>query len=186
MADDLGGDALADLALGLGVDRQREIRMRLDVDEARRHGEPCGVDGLLGAAFELRADRGDTAVFNGEISRGAGRAAAVENKPAADQDVMHGKMARGWDRPKVDVDLDIYRIAGRDGTAIGPNAKSEWLLSGTPPDPKGGAAFERDLEGVVRFLGQKAAIGQTLGPIRVRLDRVVLRQVRQLAQIPLV
>ena len=39
MADDLGGDALAHLAFGLRIDRQREIRMGLDVDEARRHGE---------------------------------------------------------------------------------------------------------------------------------------------------
>ena len=39
MADDLRGDALAHLAFGLRIDRQREIGMRLDVDEARRDGE---------------------------------------------------------------------------------------------------------------------------------------------------
>ena len=47
MADDLGGDALAHLALGLGIDRQREVGMGLDVDEARRDGEAGGVDGFL-------------------------------------------------------------------------------------------------------------------------------------------
>ena len=46
MADDLGGDALADLAFGFRIDRQREIGMGLDVDEAGRDREPCGVDGL--------------------------------------------------------------------------------------------------------------------------------------------
>ena len=46
MADDLGGDALAHLALGLGIDRQREVGMGLDVDEARRHREAGGVDDL--------------------------------------------------------------------------------------------------------------------------------------------
>ena len=54
MADDLGGDALADLALGLRIDRQREIGMRLDVDEARRDGEARGVDGLASRSPQMR------------------------------------------------------------------------------------------------------------------------------------
>ena len=90
MADDLGGDALADLAFGLGIDRQREVGMGLDVDEARRDRKPRGVDGFRRGLVELRADCGDAAVLDGEIGRHAGAAGAVEQEPAADQDVMHG------------------------------------------------------------------------------------------------
>ena len=89
MADDLGGHPLAHLAFGLGIDRQREVRMGLDVDEARRHGEPRCVDGLAGGLFDAPADRGDTAVADGDVARRAGRSAAVINQPAADQDVVH-------------------------------------------------------------------------------------------------
>ena len=41
------------------------------------------------ARVDARADRGDAAVCDREIAGGAGRAAAVEQKPAADHDVMH-------------------------------------------------------------------------------------------------
>ena len=57
MADDLGGDALAHLALGLGIDRQREVGMGLDVDEAGRDGEAGGVDGLLRRAADVATMR---------------------------------------------------------------------------------------------------------------------------------
>ncbi len=93
MADDLGGHALAHLALGLGIDRQREVGMGLDVDEARRHREAFGVDHLGGVACELHADGGDAAVADRDVASCAGRSAAVEQQAAADEDVVgHGRI----------------------------------------------------------------------------------------------
>ena len=87
MADDLGGNALAHLAFGLRVDRQGEVRMRLDVDKAGRHRQALGID-HPGRAFRHRAaHRGDAPGPNGDIADLAGPAAAVDNRAAADQDV---------------------------------------------------------------------------------------------------
>ena len=96
MADDLGGDALAHLALGLGIDRQREVGMGLDVDEAGRDREPVGVDHLGGVAARFAADRGDAAVADGDVARLARGAAAVEQQAAADQDVVGHALADSW------------------------------------------------------------------------------------------
>src|SRR5215467_844068 len=88
MADDLGGHALAYLALGLGIDWQREVGMGLDVDEARRHGKAVRVDDLGCCVIDVRTDSGNAAVADGDIAALAGRSRAVEEKTAADQDVM--------------------------------------------------------------------------------------------------
>src|SRR5262249_28108167 len=88
MADDLGGHALADLALGLGTDWQREVGMGLDVDEARRHGKAVRIDDLGCRVIDARPDSCDAAVADGNIAGLAGRSRAVEEKTAADQDVM--------------------------------------------------------------------------------------------------
>ena len=67
MADDLGGDALAHLALGLRVDRQHEIGMGLDVDKPRRHRQPAGVDDALGIGRQIAADLGDSPGLDRQI-----------------------------------------------------------------------------------------------------------------------
>ena len=90
VADDLGRDALPDLALGLGIDRQREVGMSLDVDEARSDGEARGLDGFRRGFVDPRGDRGDPSCADREIGRHARTTAAIEQEPAADQDVMHG------------------------------------------------------------------------------------------------
>ena len=89
MADDLGGDALAHLALGLGIDRQGEIGMRLDVDKARRHGEPGRIDHALRGAIDA-ADCRNPPARNRDVARHAGTAGAVKHSAAADQDIVHG------------------------------------------------------------------------------------------------
>ena len=87
MPDDLGRDALAHLAFGLWIDRQREVRMRFDVDEAGRHRQPFGID-HLGRAFRQRAaDRGDPPGANGDVADFPGPPAAVDQGAAADQHV---------------------------------------------------------------------------------------------------
>ncbi len=88
MADDLGGHPLAHLALGLGIDRQREIGMGLDVDEARRHREARCVDGLRRLARQRSADRCNAAVRDSDVLHAAGAAAAVEDAAVADEDVV--------------------------------------------------------------------------------------------------
>ena len=89
MADDLGGDALAHLAFGLRIDRQREIRVGFYVDKTRRDGEPFGVDDFFRAIGAARPDHSNAAVRDGEIAGDAGTAGAVEQSATADQDVVH-------------------------------------------------------------------------------------------------
>src|SRR5256885_8123389 len=57
MSDNLGRDALADLALGLWVDRQGEIGVGLDVDKAGRDRQPRGVDNPLGRTRDRKSTR---------------------------------------------------------------------------------------------------------------------------------
>ena len=119
MADDLGGHALADLAFGLGIDRQGEVGMGLDVDEARRDREPCGVDGPAGIGRDLRPDGGNAAVRDREIARNAGAAAAVEQEPVADQEVAAHARASCFTRRCADNGHStIRRGVNRIGLAV--------------------------------------------------------------------
>src|SRR4029077_14418552 len=96
MADNLGGDALAHLALGLRIDRQGEIRMRLDVDKARREGEGLGVDDLSRGAGDVGADRRDAPVGDSKIAGDSWTAGTVVQNSAADQDVVHRDANGEW------------------------------------------------------------------------------------------
>src|SRR5437763_14573334 len=87
MSDNLGRDALADLALGLWVDRQGEIGVGLDVDKAGRHRQPCCIDDPLGIARQIAPDLRDATVGDRHIAPLARSAAAVIERAAADQDV---------------------------------------------------------------------------------------------------
>ena len=60
-ADHFGRDALADLALRVAVDEQREVRVRMRIDEAGRHHLAAGVDRSRRGAADA-ADTGDAAV----------------------------------------------------------------------------------------------------------------------------
>ena len=88
MADHLGGDALADLALGQWIERQGEIGMGLDVDEARRDDETGGVDHARGIGPRcLRADGGDAVADDRDIGADRLGAGPVDHLAAADEDV---------------------------------------------------------------------------------------------------
>ena len=87
MPDDLGRDALAHLAFGLRVDRQGEVRMRLDVDKAGRHRQALGIDHLGRAFRQGAAERGDPPVANRDVADLARPPAAVDQGAAPDQDV---------------------------------------------------------------------------------------------------
>src|SRR5256885_15082394 len=87
MSDNLGRDPLADLALGLWVDRQGEIGVGLDVDKAGGDRQPRGVDNPLGRTRQIVPDLRDAAVGDRHIALVARSAAAVIERAAADQDV---------------------------------------------------------------------------------------------------
>ena len=91
MADDLGRDALAHLAFGLGVDRQGKVGMGLDVDKAGGDREPLGIDHSRRTRRQKSSERRDPTVANGNVADLAGPPAAVDDEPPADQDVAaHG------------------------------------------------------------------------------------------------
>ena len=84
MPDDLCCHTLPYLALSLGVDRQSEIGMGLDVDKARRDGKTFGIDRPGRVRRKGLADRRDPAAAQGDISYLARPAAAVDDEAAAD------------------------------------------------------------------------------------------------------
>ena len=91
LADDLGGHALADLAVGAAVHQQRGVAVGVHVDEAWRHGEAARVDRLRGAGAAQVADGFDALAAHADIA-GEGRcAAAVDELAASDQDVEHAQ-----------------------------------------------------------------------------------------------
>jgi hypothetical protein len=91
VTDHLGGDALEDLALGPRGVRQREIGVRLDVDEPRRHHEPIGLDHAPGRPRMAGRDGGDPAVAHRGVGAHRLRARAVQERAAADDEVVHAR-----------------------------------------------------------------------------------------------
>src|SRR5262249_61693685 len=60
----------------------------LDVDEAGRHGKAARVDDFGGRVVDARRDGGNAAIADRDIDGLARGSRAVEEKTAADQDVM--------------------------------------------------------------------------------------------------
>src|ERR1700733_2985931 len=84
-----GCDALTHLALRLRVNGQSEIRMRLDVDEARRDRQPGYIDLSFGRTGCL-ADCCDSVVRDREVAAFSRPAAAiVEGATAQDEIKAH-------------------------------------------------------------------------------------------------
>ena len=101
IADDLERDALADLRLRARVERQREVRVGVDVDEPGGDDLAAGVEHAAGRPGRARLDGGDAAVEHGDVGLAAGRAAAVDDVAATDQEVVHVRAAAtagagGW------------------------------------------------------------------------------------------
>jgi hypothetical protein len=78
MAYDLCGDALSDLAFGLWIYRQREIGMRLDVDEAGRDHEPLGIHRFARRGADRGAYRYDAMILDPHVTGDARVAGAVK------------------------------------------------------------------------------------------------------------
>ena len=85
VADDDGGDALADLRQHV---RRREddlIVVGVHVDESRRDDPAADVEHVGTFGRQIRADRDDALAFDAHVGAEARRAAAVDDGAAAQQ-----------------------------------------------------------------------------------------------------
>ena len=89
VADHLGGHALQHLRLRLAVEREREVAVRVDVDEAGREHQAARVDRLVGGERRA-ADLGDDAVLEDKVAVARRGAAAVDD-PSAGEEHAHGQ-----------------------------------------------------------------------------------------------
>src|SRR4029450_11814922 len=71
-------DTLADLAFRVAVDEQREVRVRMRIDEAGGDHLPAGVDRSRRGAADA-ADTGDAAVANRDRSGNRRSAGAIDD-----------------------------------------------------------------------------------------------------------
>jgi hypothetical protein len=89
IAHDLRGDALADLGLGAPIAEEPPVGMRVHVDEAGRHHETRGVQGLpRGLAREI-THRRDALAGDADIRAHRRRPRSVEDVSARDLEVKH-------------------------------------------------------------------------------------------------
>ena len=84
VADQLGGDALGDGALGARVDEEGVVGVAVDVDEAGGDDHARCVEAALGVGVTQVAYRGDPAVLDGDVGGDSGRACAVDYGAAGD------------------------------------------------------------------------------------------------------
>src|SRR5262249_57578527 len=101
----------------------REVGVGLDVDEAGRHGKAARVDDFGGRVVDARRDGGNAAIADRDIDGLARGSRAVEEKTAADQDVM--ARAQSVTRPLRSTPLPSGLLLGgklppllRSGTAL--------------------------------------------------------------------
>src|SRR5262249_4156167 len=93
-AQDLGSDALHDLAHRLAVFENREIRIRVHIDEARGDDEAADIDlAFTGLEIDL-AERGDLVPFHREVAVEPRVAGAVHDLPAAQHEIKGGIVLR--------------------------------------------------------------------------------------------
>jgi hypothetical protein len=92
LAQDLGGHALADLALGMAVLQQQQVGVRVHVDEAGGDDQPGGVEGAPGRPRHP-ADGGDAIAAHGNVAAEPRVAAAVDDGSVADEQVV-GRFGR--------------------------------------------------------------------------------------------
>ena len=84
-SQDLGGDALANLALRVTIFQQQVIRMGMDVNEAGCHHQALGVNGQFAFPGKLGADGHDSVTPDGQICVKPGVSRAVYNAGVFDQ-----------------------------------------------------------------------------------------------------
>jgi hypothetical protein len=100
-----------------------QVRVRVDVDEARAGDPPPGVDDPLGARAVRGADRGDPVALDEELARKGGAPGAVDDPGVLDEDgcALHGSPSRGdYDTARLDVN-------GGSGTSL-PDCESPGFM----------------------------------------------------------
>ena len=95
LPDDLGGDALVHLALRPAVDQQREVGVRVQVDEARAYREPVQLDALGRFQLGQVADARDPAVADSDVGPERLAARSVEYLSAGENHVDHDPLLPG-------------------------------------------------------------------------------------------
>ena len=107
IADDLERHALTDLGLGPLVERQREIGMRVDVDEPGCHDLPARVDHAAGGPRRPPLDADDATAGDAHVGVEPGRAGAVDHVTATNQQIVHRSSSPSapWRAPLSDVAL---------------------------------------------------------------------------------
>ena len=89
VADDLQRHALTDLGFRARIERQREVGVRVNVDESRRHDLAARVDDAAGRAGRARLDGDDAAGAHAHVGLTRLSAGAVDQLPAPDQQIIH-------------------------------------------------------------------------------------------------
>src|SRR5262249_2945828 len=85
LAEHLGGDALANLALGVAVLQKEIIGVRVHVDEPGRDHQPPGVDGAAGSNIRHPADGDDAVAADADVAVKPRVAGAVHDPAVADE-----------------------------------------------------------------------------------------------------
>ena len=96
VADDDGGDALADLRQHLRRRQDDLIVVRMHVDESGRDDPAAGVEHDRALLRQLRPDRDDALALDAHIGSEAHGAAAIDDGPAAQQQGGWIGAVRGW------------------------------------------------------------------------------------------
>jgi len=87
VAGDICGDALKKLRLRGWTKREREVAMRMHVDEAGRDEHSCCINGMARKPNSC-SHRGDTLPLNADIDL-ARRLGPIDHESAADPDIQH-------------------------------------------------------------------------------------------------
>ena len=95
-ANDLGGNALADVAFSVAVGKQRHARLSLHVDEPGRHHPTAGVD-LLSAAARHVPDGRNPAAAHGNVRATRRRTGAIDDVAVSNDQVVAGPAGDGCD-----------------------------------------------------------------------------------------
>ena len=110
VAGDDGGDAVEARRRERRVPEHLRVVVRVDVDEPGSDDVPAGVEHAL--AVEVGADRGDLAVADGDVGTRAGRAGAVDDGAALDDEIdAHGVSCRNV--PAVISRTSVWTAAGQ-------------------------------------------------------------------------
>src|SRR5262249_11460249 len=89
IADDFGGDSLADFRFRQRIERQGEVGVGVNVDEAGRENSPRPVDLPRRAVASPRLDGRNASVADGDIQQSRRASRAVDDSGAADYQIVH-------------------------------------------------------------------------------------------------